>query len=149
MKPSTITDEQWEGFDEKTFTMIQLSMSNEVLHENVHEESATSAWRKLKSLYIMKSFVSRLHLKQRLYMLCMNEDTPVKHYMDEFTSIIIDLENTDVKVDDKDQALLLLYSSLPSFKNFWETLIYWKNFISFEDIKKSLLSKKLMDRELT
>ena len=82
--------------------MIQLSVSNEVLREIVHEESATSAWRKLESLYMTKSLASSLHLKQRLVMLRMNEGTPIKHHMDEFTSVIMNLDNVDVKIEDKD-----------------------------------------------
>ena len=108
--------------------MIQLSMFNEVLHEIVHKESVPSAWWKLESLYMTKSLASRLHLKQRLYMLRMNESMLVKHHMDEFTSIIMDLENADVKIDDEDQALLLLCFLSPSFKNFRETLVYGKDY---------------------
>ena len=146
MKPSTMTKEQWEKLDENALTLIQLSVSNEVLHEIVHEESAASAWQKLESLYMMKSLASRRHLKQKLFMLRMSEGMPVKQHMDEFTSIIMDLENADVKIEDEDQALLLSCSLPPSFKNFRETLIYGKDSISFEDVKKSLLSKELMDR---
>ena len=142
-------DEQLEELDEKALTMIQLFVSNEVLCEIVHKESVVSVWRKLEFLYMMKSLGSRLHWKQRLFMLCMNEGTPVKYHMDELTSIIIDLDNVDVKIEDEDQALLLLYSLPPSFKNFRETFIYGKNLISLKDVKKSLLSKELMDRELT
>ena len=82
--------------------MIQLSMSIEVLHETVHEESAASARQKLEYLYMTKSLASRLHLKQKLFMLRMSEGTPVKQHMDEFTSITIDLENAIVKMEDED-----------------------------------------------
>ena len=61
----------------------------------------------------------------------------------------MDLDNVDVNIEDKDQTLLLLCSLPPSFKNFRKTLIYEKDFISLEDVKKSLLSKELIHRELT
>ena len=43
----------------------------------------------------------------------MHEGTPIKSHIVEFFSIINDLNKTEVKIENEDQALLLLYS-LPS-----------------------------------
>ena len=123
--------------------MIQLSVSNEVLCEIVDEESAASASQKLESLYMTKSLVSRLHLKQRLFMLRMNEGMSIKHHMNKFTSIIMDLDNADVKIDDEDQVLLLLCSLPPSFKNFRKTLIYRKRLYYFRRCKEIFTLKRI------
>jgi hypothetical protein len=39
--------------------------------------------------------------------------TPFSEYLDKFNKIIMDLKN-NIKIDDKDQALIVLYS-LPDF----------------------------------
>ena len=61
----------------------------------------------------------------------------------------MDLENMYVKIEDEDQAFLLLCSLQSSYKNFRETLIYGREEILMDDVKSSLFSKDLMDRELT
>lgn len=147
--PDTMTEEDKEDMDEKALTSIQLCLSNEVLREVVHEKTATDLWQKLETLYLTKTLANRLHLKQRLFMLRMSEGTSIKSHVDVFNSILMDLENLDIKVEDEDQALLLLCSLPPSYKHFRETLIYGRDEITMDDVKSSLFSKDLLDKELT
>ena len=60
----------------------------------------------------------------RLYMLRMAEGMLIKTHVDKFNSIITDLKSIDVKIEEEDEALLLLYSLPPSYKHFRETLCY-------------------------
>jgi hypothetical protein len=55
--------------EEKAHSAILLSLSDEVLREVADEETAAGLWKKLKSLYMKKSLMNRLYLKQRLYTL--------------------------------------------------------------------------------
>ena len=48
---------------------------------------------------------------------------PIKSYIAEFFSIINDVDKIEVKIEDEDQALLLLYSLPSSYKSFRETII--------------------------
>ena len=60
-----------------------------------------------------RSWMNRLILKQRLFLLRVHAGTPIKSHIEEFFSIINDLDKIEIKIEDKDQAFLLLYS-LPS-----------------------------------
>ena len=102
MKPTITTEEQWEEMDENALSTIQLWLSREVLREVINEKSAAGIWNKLESLYMTKSLANKLRLKERLFTLRMSEGTPIQSHLDKFNSIIIDLENLDVKVDDGD-----------------------------------------------
>ncbi|MBA0881534.1 hypothetical protein Goshw_025530 [Gossypium schwendimanii] len=56
-------------------------------------------------------------------------------------------KNVKVKINDENQAMLLLCSLPSSYKSFRETLIYGKNKISFEDVNGHLLSKDKLNNE--
>ena len=95
-----------------------------------------------------KSLSNKLVMKHRLHTLNMVEGTSLRTHIDEFTSIIIDLENLEIKYEEEDLALILLRSLPASFKNFRDTLIYTKKTLKVEDVKSALFSKELMDKEL-
>ena len=79
----------------------------------------------------------------------MAEGISIKSHLDDFSLIIMDLENMDMKIEDEDEVFLLLCSLPSSYKHFKETLIYGREEISMDDVKSSLSSKDLMDKELT
>jgi hypothetical protein len=60
-----------------------------------------------------KSLTNRLYLKQRLCIFKMREGMALCDHLDYFNRIILDLKNIDIKVDDEDEALILL-CSLPN-----------------------------------
>lgn len=145
---ATMTDLQWSELDEKALSAIQLCLSNEVLREVVNETSAKELWVKLESRYMSKSLANKLRLKESLYTLRMAEGTSIQTHLNEFNSIIIDLENLEVKIDDEDKAVLLVVSLPPSFKHFKEIMLYGnRETLSFEDVKSNLLSKEKFDVE--
>lgn len=116
------------------------------MQEVVDEMKATRLWLRLESLYMTKSLTNRLYLKQRLYTLRMRKCMSVKTHLDEFNKIIMNLKNIDVKVDDEDQALILL-CSLPSFyEHFVTTLLYENDLIFMENVKASLHFRELRKR---
>ena len=127
---------------------IQLCLSNEVLREVIHEKTAISLWAKLEELFLKKSLSNKLVVQHRLQMLNMVEGTSLRTHIDEFTSIMIDLENFEIKYEKEDLALILLHSHPGLYKNFRDTLIYTKETLKVEDVKSALFSKELMDKEL-
>lgn len=58
--------------------------------------------------------------------------------MDEFNSIVMDLHNINVQLDDEDLAIILLYSLSASFKHFCETFFHGMDELVLEDVKSDL-----------
>jgi hypothetical protein len=118
-----------------TCSAILLSLSDGVFREVANEEIAGRLWKKLESLYMRKSLTNRLYLKQRLYTLKMKEGMPLCDHLDNFNRIILDLKNIDIKVDDEDEALILLGSLSDVFDNFVNSMLYGRDTISLADVK--------------
>ena len=79
----------------------------------------------------------------------MNEGTPIKSHIAQFSSIINDLYKIEVKIED-DQALLLLCSLPSSYKSFREAIIYvGKSTIKVKEVKEYLFNKDKIDTQLT
>nr|GEW70368.1 ribonuclease H-like domain-containing protein [Tanacetum cinerariifolium] len=64
----------------------------------------------------------------------------------EFNKLILDLENIDIKIEDEDQALMLLMSLPSSYENFVETLLYGRESLTMEDVLATLISRELKKR---
>ena len=80
----------------------------------------------------------------------MYEGTPMKSHIEEFSSIINDIDKIEVKIEDEDQILLLLYSLPSSYKSFREAIIYGdKLTIKVNEVKEHLLNKNKIDTQLT
>ena len=76
----------------------------------------------------------------------MKEGTPIKDHLDELNKILMNLKSIDVRIDEEDQALILLCSLSPSFKNFVNSMLYGRDTLSLEDVKSILHSKELRQK---
>jgi sRNA-binding regulator protein Hfq len=85
------------------------------MREVMHEKSTATLWKKLEELYMTKSLTNKLRLKERLYTIHMSEGTSMQSHLNEFNSIIVDLESFDVKIDGEDKTMLLVVSLPPFF----------------------------------
>jgi hypothetical protein len=127
-------------------SVIQLSLSFDVLREVMHEKSAATSWNKLEELYMIKCLANKLRLKERLYTIRMSKGTSMQSHLNEFNSIIVDLESLDVKINDENKVILLVDSLSTSFKHFKEIMLYGNHTsLSFENVKSNLLSKEKFD----
>nr|GEU84071.1 retrovirus-related Pol polyprotein from transposon TNT 1-94 [Tanacetum cinerariifolium] len=144
-----MSDEDWLELDEMTLATIQLFLTREVLREVIHETTMAGLWLKLESLYMKKCLANKLRLKDRLYTFRMKPGISVQDYLDEFNTILIDLENLDVDIDDEDKVVLLVISLPASYKRFKEIILYGnRESLSFYDVISALLSKQKYDDDV-
>ena len=62
----------------------------------------------------------------------------------EFNKILVDLENIEVHLEDKDKTILLLCAIPRSFKSFKDIMLYGKQgTITLEEVRASLRTKEL------
>ena len=73
----------------------------------------------------------------------MKEGSALKDHLDALNSILMDLKNVEVKIDDEDAALILLVSLPPLFENFMNSFVVGKYTITLEDVRSSLHSREL------
>jgi len=73
----------------------------------------------------------------------MREGTPLKEPLDEQNYVKMELHDIDVKMKNKDLAMILLASFPPSYENFVNSLSVGKNFITLEEVKFNLYSREL------
>ena len=66
-----------------------------------------------------------------------------KEHLDELNSILLELCDIDVKMEDKDLKMVLLTSSPPSYENFVSCLSVGKDSIILEEVKSNIYSRKL------
>lgn len=112
-----------------------MSVNDNIVWEIAEEISTSATWKKLEELYFIKSLTNCLYLKKKLYNFRMSEGTPIKQHLNEFNSLIIDLNNINIKIENKDQTLIVLYL-LPSFYKIFKTNI------SVDDISNALKLKE-------
>ncbi|GJU69287.1 retrovirus-related pol polyprotein from transposon TNT 1-94 [Tanacetum coccineum] len=138
-KPADMTDAKYYSQDEKAHSTILLSLSDEILYEVADEETAAGVWKKLEKLYMKTSLKNKLLLKQRLFSLRMKEGSALKDHLDALNSILMDLKNVEVKIDNEDVALILLVSLPPSFESFMNSFVVGKDTITLEDVRSCIL----------
>jgi len=112
-KPATMTDEQWEELDEKVLSTIQLCWATHALCKVLDKTTTLELWLWLEALYMTKSLANKIHLKERRYTCFMAKGTLIQNHLDEFNSIIFDLESLYMKIEEDDKAILLVGSLTP------------------------------------
>ena len=73
-----------------------------------------------------KSLTNKLYLKQRLYRLKIHESLNLAQHVNIFNKIIADFVRVDVKIEDKDKAIILMCSLPPSYEHLVTTIMYEK-----------------------
>jgi len=76
------------------------------------ETSTRKIWENLESNHLTKSIGNHLLLKRRLYHFQLKKGISIGKHMNDYTKLLADLTNMDVRIKEEDKALILL-SSFP------------------------------------
>src|SRR3954470_15732342 len=145
-KPSTMGEDDWKKIDIKAKATILLCLSDEVLYNVMNEDTIAVMWSRLESLYMTKSLSNKLYMKKQLYCFCMAEGTPILQHLNAFNKIVSDLLALEVKLEEKDKALILFSSLPPSYDHLVTTILYGKETLELEDVKVMLVNNEFMKR---
>ena len=69
----------------------------------------------------------------------MQEGSDLVEHINVFNQLIADLRKVDVKIDDEDRAIILLYSLPGTYKHLITTLTYGKEDVKVDEIIIALL----------
>ncbi|KAL6195183.1 hypothetical protein ACLB2K_030803 [Fragaria x ananassa] len=131
------------SLEEKAHSTILLCLADDIITEVAEEETAAGLWLKLESLYMTKSLTNKLLLKRRLFSLRMEEGTTLRDHLDQLNTILLELRNIDVKVDDEDAALILLVSLPLLYENFVDSFIGGRDTVTLEEVRSSLHTREM------
>ena len=67
----------------------------------------------------------------------MAEGTQLREHLDQLNTLLLELRNIDVKIEDEDAALILLVSLPMSFENFVQSFIVGKDTASLEEVRSA------------
>ncbi|MBA0784850.1 hypothetical protein Gotri_006862, partial [Gossypium trilobum] len=70
-------------------------------------KTSSTLWKRLETLYATKSLVNRLVLKQLIFTFRMNEYELLRDHISQFITLLNDLNNVEVKIDDEAHVMLL------------------------------------------
>ena len=96
-----------------------------------------------------KNVTNRLLLKSRLHDLSLEGGKSLESHLDEFFSIIMDLQKIDVEIDDEDMARLSCCCCvLCRFRIItFDILLYGRDDLSLQDVKDALTQRYLIDNK--
>ena len=72
----------------------------------------------------------------------------IKDHLENLNSILLDLCNLYVKIDDEDVALILLVSLQNSYENFVESFVVGKNSLTLEKVMETLYTRELRQKAI-
>ncbi|MFQ6625515.1 hypothetical protein Gotur_005161 [Gossypium turneri] len=96
----------------------KLCLANTILQEVLMEKASSALWKRLETFYEAKSLANHLVLKQRLFTFRMNEGELLRDHISQFITLLNDLKNVEVHINDEDQPILLLCYLTPFIQVF-------------------------------
>ncbi|KAM1902780.1 hypothetical protein ACFX13_040377 [Malus domestica] len=104
--------EEWERLNAHACSTIRLCLGKQQKYGVMNITSAKELWALLETKYMKKSAENRLHLKSKLYKFQYKEGTKMIGHLEEFNKLLVEPENLEKIIKDKDKALILM-NSLP------------------------------------
>ena len=149
-KPEEMKKVDWDELQARTVATIRLCLSDDVVYHVVEVESAAEVWAKLEKRYMAKSLTNKLHLRQKLYGLRMQEGSDLTQHLNTFNQVMVDFGKLDLKLEDVDKAMILLCSLPSSYEHVKTTLTCGRETITLEETMSALVShnqRRMADQE--
>lgn len=112
----------------------------EFLEKLMRRKQPTYQWRNIEDLYTKKSSAKRLCIKKTFYTLEIQKDDSISKHINAFNKIIIDLKDLMLRLLMKRR---LLSSLLESYEHFVDILLYGRQELLINDVKKVLSSREI------
>lgn len=142
-KAKSTPSQEMKELQQLAFSLLILSLSDNVLRQVSKASSAAQVWLKLESLYMAKSLSNKIHLKDQLFTFKINPAKSLEENIDVFNEITISLANIDEEISEENQAILLLNSLPESHNDLKTTMKYGRQTLTLEDVLVALRSRDL------
>ena len=109
-KPEDMSDEDWNDMDLKAIGAIESCFTDEVMSNVMDETTVPGMWLKLESLYMTNIMTNKFYLKIQLYSLRMSNGISILDHLSTFNKIISGLLCVNAKLEEENNAILLLCS---------------------------------------
>ena len=149
VKPNDMKKEEWNLLDRQALGVIRLTLAKNVAFNIVNEKTTAGLIKALSDMYEKPSAANKVYLMRRLFNLKMGEGISVTDHINEFNTILSQLESVQIKFDDEVKALILL-SSLPDS---WAAIVTAvsssarDNKLKLSDIRDLILSEDVRRRD--
>lgn len=148
-KPDDMTQEEWNLLDRQALGVIRLTLAKNVAFNIVNEKTTVGLMKTLSDMYEKPSAANKVYLMRRLFNLKMGEGISVTDHINEFNTILAQLESVQIKFEDEVKALILL-SSLPDSWAATVTAVSSsarENTLKLSDIRDLILSEDVRKRD--
>ena len=131
--------------DELAYSLLILSLTNNVLRQVNEEDTAAEVWTKLESLYITKTLTNEIYLKEKLFGFKIDSSKILEENLDDFNVITIGLSNINEKISNENQAIILLNYLVESYREVKTIIKYGRTSMALEDALSALRSRDIIE----
>ncbi|MCO5580833.1 hypothetical protein L7F22_034706 [Adiantum nelumboides] len=137
--------DDWIELDELARSIIMLTLHNSVYVNVKDTNGAYGVWSVLSNLYEKKSAASQVYWLKKLIDLRMKESTPMSNHLNDFSTIVSQLQSQEVAFDGSVRAMFLLVTLPTSWDTFHTTVSNSAapDSLKCADVESSLLMKEM------
>ena len=141
--PEEISEEQKNEVLETATGTIIFHLTDSIIRLVDGEDTLAKIWRKLDTLFQVKSLTNKIYLKERLFGYRMSTSKSLEENLDEFLKMTIELANSGDKeaLSDENQAIIILNSLPEAYKEVKTAIKYGRTEITCEEVVSALRSK--------
>ncbi|MCO5612796.1 hypothetical protein L7F22_067067 [Adiantum nelumboides] len=150
VKPDDMDADDWLEFDELARSTIMLTLHKTVYFNVKDTKGAFGVWQALSNLYEKKSAASQVYWLKKLIDLRMKESTLMSAHLNEFNTILSQLQAQEVEFKDSVKAMFLLVT-LPDLWDTFRTAISNSappDGLKCTDVESSLLMEEVSHKNV-